>query len=97
MTAPEILVHARREDVGVVVVEGLGAATDALCVVTADDSDVRRTLREAVPLAQKAARADLGPGETLIEVICRTANGRLTAAETSGHREFAATQLYRSA
>ena len=32
-----------------------------------------------------------------IENIVRTANGRLTAAEALGHREFSMTKLYRSA
>jgi (2R)-sulfolactate sulfo-lyase subunit beta len=36
-------------------------------------------------------------GDKLIEVIARTANGRLTAAEALGHREFVMTKLYRSA
>jgi (2R)-sulfolactate sulfo-lyase subunit beta len=36
-------------------------------------------------------------GEKLLEVIVRTANGRLTAAEALGHREFVLTKLYRSA
>jgi (2R)-sulfolactate sulfo-lyase subunit beta len=36
-------------------------------------------------------------GDALIEMIARTANGRLTAAEALGHREFVMTKLYRSA
>ena len=36
-------------------------------------------------------------GDALIEMIMRTANGRLTAAEALGHREFVLTKLYRSA
>jgi (2R)-sulfolactate sulfo-lyase subunit beta len=36
-------------------------------------------------------------GERLHEVVVRTANGRLTAAEALGHREFVMTKLYRSA
>jgi len=36
-------------------------------------------------------------GDMLIDVIARTANGRLTAAEALGHREFVLTKLYRSA
>jgi (2R)-sulfolactate sulfo-lyase subunit beta len=36
-------------------------------------------------------------GDALIEMIIRTANGRLTAAEALGHREFVMTKLYRSA
>ncbi|MEO0617945.1 MAG: UxaA family hydrolase [Pseudomonadota bacterium] len=36
-------------------------------------------------------------GDALIDMIRRTANGRLTAAESLGHREFVMTKLYRSA
>jgi (2R)-sulfolactate sulfo-lyase subunit beta len=36
-------------------------------------------------------------GDLLIEAIVRTANGRLTAAEALGHREYVFTKLYRSA
>jgi (2R)-sulfolactate sulfo-lyase subunit beta len=36
-------------------------------------------------------------GDSLIDMILRTANGRLTAAESLGHREFVLTKLYRSA
>lgn len=36
-------------------------------------------------------------GDALIEMIRRTANGRNTAAEALGHREFSMTKLYRSA
>ncbi|MDA7947966.1 MAG: UxaA family hydrolase [Hyphomicrobiaceae bacterium] len=36
-------------------------------------------------------------GDALIEMIRRTANGRNTAAEALGHREFVMTKLYRSA
>ena len=36
-------------------------------------------------------------GDELIDMIRRTANGRFTAAEALGHREFVMTKLYRSA
>ena len=36
-------------------------------------------------------------GDALIDMIAKTANGRLTAAEALGHREFVMTKLYRSA
>jgi (2R)-sulfolactate sulfo-lyase subunit beta len=36
-------------------------------------------------------------GDALIDMVIRTANGRLTAAEVLGHREFVMTKLYRSA
>jgi (2R)-sulfolactate sulfo-lyase subunit beta len=36
-------------------------------------------------------------GDQLLEMMLRTANGRLTAAEALGHREFVLTRLYESA
>jgi len=36
-------------------------------------------------------------GDALIDCMFRTANGRLTAAEALGHREFVLTRLYESA
>jgi (2R)-sulfolactate sulfo-lyase subunit beta len=36
-------------------------------------------------------------GDALIDMIARTSNGRLTAAEALGHKEFVMTKLYRSA
>jgi (2R)-sulfolactate sulfo-lyase subunit beta len=53
------------------------------------DVDVSGVLRRAMTLEQA--------GDVLIEMIVRTANGRLTAAEALGHREFSLTKLYRSA
>jgi (2R)-sulfolactate sulfo-lyase subunit beta len=36
-------------------------------------------------------------GDALLDCMFRTANGRLTAAEALGHREFVLTRLYESA
>jgi (2R)-sulfolactate sulfo-lyase subunit beta len=36
-------------------------------------------------------------GDLLTAMVEKTANGRLTAAEALGHREFVMTKLYRSA
>jgi len=38
-----------------------------------------------------------GAGDALLDAMLRTANGRLTAAEALGHREFVLTRLYESA
>jgi (2R)-sulfolactate sulfo-lyase subunit beta len=38
-----------------------------------------------------------GAGDKLLECMLRTANGRLTAAEALGHREFVLTRLFESA
>ena len=45
-------------------------------------------------------RKELTPdqaGDKLLEMMFETANGRLTAAEVLGHREFVLTRLYESA
>ncbi|MBO0754668.1 MAG: UxaA family hydrolase [Bradyrhizobiaceae bacterium] len=60
-----------------------------------------RTMSEHIDLdVSGILRRDLTipeAGDALIEKISRTANGRLTAAEALGHREFVLTKLYRSA
>ncbi|MEW5934361.1 MAG: D-galactarate dehydratase, partial [Bacillota bacterium] len=38
-----------------------------------------------------------GAADDLMDMLLRTANGRLTAAEVLGHREFVLTKLFRSA
>jgi (2R)-sulfolactate sulfo-lyase subunit beta len=53
------------------------------------DVDVSGIVRREMTLDQA--------GDALIEMIVRTANGRFTAAEALGHREFVMTKLYRSA
>jgi (2R)-sulfolactate sulfo-lyase subunit beta len=53
------------------------------------DLDVSGILRREMTIPEA--------GDALIEMIMRTANGRLTASEALGHREFVLTKLYRSA
>jgi len=53
------------------------------------DLDVSGILRREMTIS--------GAGDALIDMIVRTANGRLTANEVLGHREFVMTKLYRSA
>jgi (2R)-sulfolactate sulfo-lyase subunit beta len=53
------------------------------------DVDVSGILRRDLTISQA--------GDALIQNIVRTANGRMTAAEALGHREFSMTKLYRSA
>jgi (2R)-sulfolactate sulfo-lyase subunit beta len=60
-----------------------------------------RTMSEHIDLdVSGILRRDMtidGAGDGLIDMILRTANGRNTAAEALGHREFVMTKLYRSA
>ena len=67
MNFPQLLVHDRQDNVGVVVVEGLRAGTEMLCVVTGDDSDFRLVVNEDVPIGHKVALVDLHEGDTAIK------------------------------
>ena len=53
------------------------------------DVDVSGVVRREMTIPQA--------GDALMDMIVQTANGRLTAAEALGHREFVMTKLYRSA
>jgi (2R)-sulfolactate sulfo-lyase subunit beta len=53
------------------------------------DLDISGIIRREITIPQA--------GDMLIDMVKRTANGRLTAAEALGHREYVLTKLYRSA
>ena len=60
-----------------------------------------RTMREHIDvdvtgLLQREMTLDRA-GDALIDMMFRTVNGRLTATEVLGHREFVLTRLYESA
>ena len=60
-----------------------------------------RTMSEHVDVdVSGLLRREMTPdeaGDALLDMMLRTANGRLTAAEALGHREFVLTRLYESA
>ena len=64
---PHLLVHEEADNVGVVVVEGLTAGTDMLCVITHDNSDFRLTANADIPIGHKVALKDLKTGDTVIK------------------------------
>jgi (2R)-sulfolactate sulfo-lyase subunit beta len=53
------------------------------------DTDITGLLRKEMTIDEA--------GDALIDMTLQTANGRLTAAEVLGHREFVLTRLYESA
>lgn len=67
MTIPQLLVHDKRDNVGVVVVEDLKAGDQMLCVVTEDDSDFTLVAKHDVPIGHKVALADVNKGDTIIK------------------------------
>jgi len=67
LAIPQLLVHDKRDNVGVVVVEDLKAGSKMLCVVTEDNSDFSLVMKQDVPIGHKVALSDLGPGDTIIK------------------------------
>ncbi|WP_295810442.1 UxaA family hydrolase [uncultured Nitratireductor sp.] len=67
MTVPHLLVHEKKDNVGVVVVENLKAGTKMLCVVTHDNSSFELEVNDDVPIGHKVALHDIGSGDTAIK------------------------------
>jgi (2R)-sulfolactate sulfo-lyase subunit alpha len=65
MSAPQLLVHEKKDTVGVVVVEGLKAGTEMTAVITADNSAFRLKAAMDVPIGHKVALADIKKGDTV--------------------------------
>ena len=75
---PDFLVHDDRDAGGVVVVDGVAAGDDLSGWVM----DCKKTISRDQA------------GYALIDMVVPTCNGRLTAAEVFGHREFMMTKLH---
>ena len=67
MAIPHLLVHEKKDTVGVVAIEGLKAGTDMLCVVTADNSSFNLQSKMDVPIGHKVALQDIKKGDTVIK------------------------------
>jgi (2R)-sulfolactate sulfo-lyase subunit alpha len=65
MAAPQLLVHDKKDTVGVVAVEGLKAGTNMLCVITANNSSFRLKSKMDVPIGHKVALVDIKTGDTV--------------------------------
>ena len=65
MAVPHLLVHDKKDTVGVVVVEGLKASTNMTCVVTANNSSFHLKSKMNVPIGHKIALADIKKGDTV--------------------------------
>jgi (2R)-sulfolactate sulfo-lyase subunit alpha len=67
VSIPQLLIHEAGDNVGVVVVEGLKAGTNMLCVVTHDNSSFEMVAHDDVPIGHKIALADLKIGDTAMK------------------------------
>jgi (2R)-sulfolactate sulfo-lyase subunit alpha len=64
---PHVLAHSPKDNVAVVVVEGLKAGTDAFGVVTENDSSFTVDVKEEIPIGHKVALKDFKAGDTVIK------------------------------
>ncbi len=67
MSIPHFLVHSPKDNVGVVVVEGLKAGTDMLGVITETDTTLKLKAKHDIPIGHKVALKDLKAGDTVIK------------------------------
>ncbi len=67
MTAPHLLVHDRRDNVGVVVVEGVAAGAALHGVVLDGDTDFEVVANADTPIGHKIALTDLHPGQDAVK------------------------------
>lgn len=64
---PHFLVHSPKDNVGVIVVEGLKAGTDMLGVVTETDTTTNAKANHDIPIGHKVALKALKKGDTVIK------------------------------
>jgi (2R)-sulfolactate sulfo-lyase subunit alpha len=67
MGAPHFLVHSVKDNVGVVVVEGLKAGTTMVGVTTENDETIRLKAKQDIPIGHKVALKALKKGDTIIK------------------------------
>jgi len=67
VSSPHFLVHSPRDNVGVIVVEGLASGTDMLGVITETDKTLKLKAKSAIPIGHKVALKALTKGETIIK------------------------------
>ena len=82
MSEPQLLVHDKKDNVGVVVVEGVTAGANLLGVVLEDGSDFHVVCNHDVPIGHKVALSDLANEATAIEYGQDI--GRIVAATKKG-------------
>lgn len=67
MSIPHFLVHSPKDNVGVVVIEGLKAGTDMLGVITENNTTINVKALHDIPIGHKVALSELKSGDTVIK------------------------------
>ena len=82
VATPHFLVHSQKDNVGVVVVEGLHAGTDMLGVITETDKTLKLKASDDIPIGHKVALKPLKKGDTVFKY--GEDIGRMTADAAAG-------------
>ena len=67
MSVPQFLVHSPKDNVGVVVVEGLKSGTEMLGVITETNTTMKLNAKSDIPIGHKVALKDLKAGDTVVK------------------------------
>jgi (2R)-sulfolactate sulfo-lyase subunit alpha len=67
LSSPQFLVHSPKDNVGVIVVEGLTSGTDMLGVITETDKALKLKAKSSIPIGHKVALKALKKGDTVIK------------------------------
>ena len=67
MAEPHFLVHSPKDNVGVVVVEGLKGGMEMLGVITETDTTITLKAAQDIPIGHKVALRALRAGDTVIK------------------------------
>ncbi len=67
VSIPHFLVHSPKDNVGVVVVEGLKAGTEMLGVITETDTTLHLKAVHDIPIGHKVALKALTMGDTVVK------------------------------
>lgn len=67
MAIPQLLVHDKSDNVGVIVVEGVAAHSELFGVCLEDNSDFWVTANADTPIGHKVALTDLASGQDVIK------------------------------
>ena len=67
--ATDIIIHDKKDNVGVVVIEKITPKQDCSCWIMEDDSTVNIQSLDEIPLGHKIAMTDLNEGDTILKSI----------------------------
>jgi (2R)-sulfolactate sulfo-lyase subunit alpha len=80
---PQVLAHSPKDNVAVVVIEGLTAGTKAMGVVTENNTTFSVEVKDDIPIGHKVALKDLKKGDIVIKYGQDV--GRMVASAGPGH------------